>query len=56
MKDPDTTVKYHIDGLKGINTNRSNRPVLVEPSLEVIEKLFKSTSKHQGSMLESIRV
>jgi threonine synthase len=37
MKDADTTVEYHLGTLWGIKTSRSNKPLQVEPDLDIIE-------------------
>ncbi len=43
MKDADTTVKYHLGSLEGIDARRSNKPIQVEPSIESIEALLQTT-------------
>ncbi len=44
MKDSDTTVKYHLGSLEGIEARRSNKPTQVEPNLDSIEALLRTTN------------
>jgi threonine synthase len=41
LKDPETTVQYHLGSIKGINSQYGNKPIRVEPSLEKIEAIIK---------------
>jgi len=43
LKDSDTTVKYHLGSLEGIDMRRGNKPVQLEPDLDKIEAYLKST-------------
>jgi threonine synthase len=43
MKDSDTTVKYHLGDLEGIDARRRNKPIQVEPDLNKIEVLLQTT-------------
>ena len=44
MKDSDTTVKYHLGSLEGIDARLSNKPTQVEPNLDSIEALLRTTN------------
>jgi threonine synthase len=44
MKDSDTTVKYHLGSLEGIEARRSNKPTQIEPNLDSIEALLRTTN------------
>jgi len=43
MKDPDTTVKYHLGGLEGIDARRGNKPIQIEPDLDLIQSILCTT-------------
>ncbi len=43
LKDPDTTVKYHLGDLEGIEARRGNKPVQMEPDLDKIEAYLQTT-------------
>jgi len=38
LKDPDSTVRYHMETMQGIRPKFSNQPVVVEPELSSVEK------------------
>ncbi|MCB2172517.1 threonine synthase, partial [archaeon] len=56
MKDSDTTVKYHLGELQGIDARRSNKPVQVEPSLDSIETLLQKTGTPSSVMVKNLGV
>jgi len=56
MKDSDTTVKYHLGELQGIDARRSNKPVQVEPSLDSIETLLQATGTPSSVMVKNLGV
>jgi threonine synthase len=56
MKDSDTTVKYHLGELQGIDARRSNKPVQVEPSLDSIETLLQTTGIPSSVMVKNLGV
>jgi threonine synthase len=56
MKDSDTTVKYHLGKLQGIDTKRSNRPIHVEPNLERIESILTGMPKSQHVEVKTVGV
>ena len=43
MKDADTTVKYHLGSLEGIEALRGNKPIQVEPDINSIEAVLQTT-------------
>jgi threonine synthase len=43
LKDSDTTIQYHLGTLSGIKTIRSNKPIEVEPNLDIIEEILQKS-------------
>jgi len=43
LKDPDSTVRYHMETMDGIRPTFSNRPVVVEPELSSVEKALSES-------------
>jgi threonine synthase len=41
LKDPETTVHYHLGSINGINSKYGNKPIQVEASLDKIEAIIK---------------
>jgi threonine synthase len=56
MKDSETTVKYHLGELQGIDARRGNKPIQVEPSIESIEAILRADSGASSVMVKQIGV
>ncbi|MFH0776023.1 MAG: threonine synthase [Patescibacteria group bacterium] len=41
LKDPDTTINYHLGKLENIEAPRANRPIMVEPNLDAFFKAIR---------------
>jgi len=41
LKDPETTIAYHQGGLVGVSSRQANRPIVIEPTLQAVEKILE---------------
>jgi threonine synthase len=56
MKDADTTVKYHLGSLEGIEVRRGNKPIQVEPDIDSIEKVLQTTYSSPAMEVKTVGV